>query len=166
MRSETTIFLLTPDDLPRVLQEWMDMLYPDDEWREWFVEKNRVYGGQSPQQALSVRHDRDPESLRRNVGRMVDGFYRVLSFVTVPYVTSKEEVYDEVVAAQVRVRARVLNVELNRRVFNPFAVKTPSKLFSCPVTAASPRGFERENKTDQRWTSGGTCHCFSQPGFA
>jgi len=94
--------LLAPKDVPEVLREWMDMLYPDDEWREWFVEKNRVYGGRTPQEVLSVRHDRDPEALRRNVEKMVDGFSRILSFVSVPHVVSSDEVYEEVVRAQDR----------------------------------------------------------------
>lgn len=137
MHSEVSIFLLAPEDLPRSLREWMDLLYPDDAWRKWFVETNRAFAGKSPQQALSVRHDRYPEELRRNVKEMVDAVYRVLSFVDVPYVDPPDVVYNEVVAAQVRVRWRVLSVEKNRRPLNTRCVsKTPHKLFSSPTALA------------------------------
>ncbi len=125
-------FKLAAEDVPDVLAEWMEMLYPDGEWKEWYVESNEVYGGKTPQEALSIRYDRDPEGLRKNVEKMVDGFYHVLAFVSVPYVASPAEVYNELAVAQQRVINSRISLERERRIMDKCSRRTPPKLFLCP----------------------------------
>jgi hypothetical protein len=93
--------LLPPENVPEDLKHWMEFCYPNDEWKEWYVEHNDVYKEYTPQECLSVT---DEIVLYENIKKMLLGFHDAMSFLGIcDFIksTSVDDIYKEILEYQV-----------------------------------------------------------------
>ena len=86
--SEAKTFLLEMDRVPENLRKLIGLYVPAENIDKWLDDKE-AFEGQSPTEYLSKL---DSCQLRRNVSKIVDTFYGVLSMATVPELPTTEEV--------------------------------------------------------------------------
>ena len=86
---------LGPEDVPPVLRDLIGLYLPEENIDAWLQDRE-AFDGRSALELLSVGHDLDPALFARDVERVVDVFYEVLAFATVPPLPTVEEVCDAV----------------------------------------------------------------------
>jgi len=106
---------LRVEDVPPSLRDLFALYLPPENIAPWLQDR-RAFEGRSPLDLLSISHELEPEAFAQGVRRIVEAFYEVLAFATVPGLPSVEEIQQAVKQRQEQVAIDLTKMVAGQRL--------------------------------------------------